>query len=162
MKIGEFILWFLISGSKKLSVASLMVFIQLCEPCERKRHKQERKIVYRPIISKNFNERVQIDLIDWQSVSDSGEFKHILTYIDHFTGFTQLRALPNRSMVTVVDTIRDIFYVLDAPRMIQTDNGREFKNDRMKQMLSEFGTIHIRGTPKHSQSSYVKRLGHFL
>jgi hypothetical protein len=29
-------------------------------------------------------------------------------------------------------------------------------------MLSEFGTIHIRGTPKHSQSSYVKRLGHFL
>jgi len=197
-----------------------MIYIQMCESCERKRNKQERKIVYRPIVSKNYNERVQVDLIDWQSVSDTGEFKHILTYIDHFTNYTQLRALPNRNMITVVDSIcgvplnrrrrplvagwhknlpmnmlayvnlhghsvclklhllacsspsfcanwrcrrfsgtciRDIFYMLDAPRLIQTDNGKEFKNDRMKEMLTEFGTIHIRGTPKHSQSPYVKR-----
>jgi hypothetical protein len=63
-----------------VSKQAIMIFIRMCEPCERKRNKQERKIVYQPITSKNYNARVQVDLIDWQSVSETGEFKHILTY----------------------------------------------------------------------------------
>jgi hypothetical protein len=63
-----------------VSKQAVMIYIRMCEPCERKRNKQERKIVYKPIISQNYNARVQVDLIDFQSVSESGEYKHILTY----------------------------------------------------------------------------------
>jgi hypothetical protein len=38
-----------------VSKQAVMIYIRMCEPCERKRNKQERKIVYKPIISQNYN-----------------------------------------------------------------------------------------------------------
>lgn len=54
-----------------------------------------RKLVIKPIISKDFNERGQVDLVDFQSVPD-GKFKWILNYQDHSTKFLSLRPLESK------------------------------------------------------------------
>jgi hypothetical protein len=51
-----------------------------------------RKLVIKPITTTDFNERAQIDMVDFQSVPD-GKFKYILNYQDHATKFVILRSL---------------------------------------------------------------------
>ena len=61
-------------------------YIRTCERCVEKYRKEEISagLVIKPILSKNFNDRAQIDLIDYQSLPD-GEFKWILHYQDHLS-----------------------------------------------------------------------------
>jgi hypothetical protein len=40
----------------------------MCEGCALKRQKNERRLIVKPIVSKRYNSRAQVDLIDWQAV----------------------------------------------------------------------------------------------
>ena len=56
----------------------------------KKRH-DTKGMTTKPILSKTFNSRAQVDLIDMQSLPD-GEFRWLLVYQDHFTKFVVLKA----------------------------------------------------------------------
>jgi hypothetical protein len=65
----------------------------LCEECQLKKRKIASKgLVVKPLLSKDFNSRGQLDLVDMQSMRD-GDFKFILHYQDHLTKFAVLRPL---------------------------------------------------------------------
>ena len=96
--------------------------------------------------------RAQVDLIDWQSNPD-GVFKFILNYQDHFTKFCVLRALKAKTAEAVAVQLVDIFTLLGAPIILQSDNGREFCNqviNNLKLLWPELKIVH--GKPRHSQS----------
>jgi hypothetical protein len=58
--------------------------------CALKRKRSElSKLVIKPVRSSDFSSRGQVDLIDYQSVPDSG-YKWVLHYQDHFTKFSIL------------------------------------------------------------------------
>ena len=76
----------------------------------------------KPILSKTFNSRGQMDLIDFQTCPD-GEFKWLLVYQDHFTKFVQLRPLKNKTAVEVAKALLDIFSIFGVPAILQSDNG---------------------------------------
>lgn len=59
-----------------------------------------RKLVIKPITSNDFNERGQVDLIDFQSVPD-GNYKWILNYQDHNTKFISLRPMESKRAIEV-------------------------------------------------------------
>lgn len=82
-------------------------------------------IVVQPITSRDFNSRGQVDLIDLQSAPD-GNFKWLLNFQDHGTKFCHLRPLTSERAAEVAMELLKIFLNQGAPRIFQSDNGREF------------------------------------
>ena len=76
------------------------LFLSLCPICESERNIPKKGIVTKPITSRDFNERGQVDLIDLQSAPD-GEFKWLLNYQDHGTKFIHLRPLRSKKAIEV-------------------------------------------------------------
>jgi hypothetical protein len=56
----------------------------------------------------------QVDLIDYQLVSDSG-YKWVLHYQYHFTKFSSLRSLKSKTAAEVAYSLLDICIILGAP-----------------------------------------------
>jgi hypothetical protein len=62
----------------------LNLFKEMCEECQLKKRKIASKgLVFKPLLSKDFNSRGQVDLVDMQSMRDGD----ILHYQDHLTKF---------------------------------------------------------------------------
>ena len=77
-----------------------------------------------------------------------------MVYQDHLTKFVILRPLRNKSAVEVTDNLRDIFCLFGPPHILQSNNGREFKNVNLATMIREkwpeCKIIH--GKARHPQS----------
>ena len=132
---------------------SLSLFKSLCVECHRKRKRPTTKgTVVRPIVSKDFNSRGQADLIDMQSMKQ-GEFRWIMVYQDHLTKFCVLRPLTSKRAAEVAYQLLDIFLLLGAPCILQSDNGSEFTAQiivELKELWPDLVLVH--GKPRHPQS----------
>lgn len=92
-----------------ISRAIVEAYIRQCERCTEKLKKKENKgIVIRPILAKDFNERAQVDLVDFQSMPD-GDFNYVLHYQDHLTKYHLLRPLPCKTASNVAKHVYQIF-----------------------------------------------------
>jgi hypothetical protein len=96
-----------------------------CPVCISKNTRKKPKAGHTPIITRGFQARGQIDLIDMQSTPD-GEFKYILSYRCHGTKFCLLEALPTKTKKSVAWVLFSVFTMLGPPAILQADNGREF------------------------------------
>ena len=94
-----------------------------------------------------------MDLIVLETNPD-GDYKYILTYQDHFSKYMILRPLKNKKSEGVAAELVDIFYLLGAPLILQSDNGREFTAEDLNNELVRLwpGLKIIHGKPRHSQS----------
>ncbi|KRZ79499.1 KRAB-A domain-containing protein 2 [Trichinella papuae] len=69
------------------------IYISYCEDCHFKREKNIAKgFVLKPVGSSSIMSRGQVNPINYQSLPD-GKFKHVMTYVDHFSKFFVLRPL---------------------------------------------------------------------
>ena len=82
-------------------------------------------VVVRPILTKEYSSRGQVDLIDMQAMPHS-QNKWILVYQDHLTKFCVLKPLTTKRAAEVAFQLVDIFLLLGAPAILQSDNGSEF------------------------------------
>ena len=77
--------------------------------------------------------------------------KHILTIIDHLTGWTEAFLIPDKSADTIVATfINEYLPVHMCPQYILSDNGTELKNSLMAQVLQQLRSF---SAPYHPQSN---------
>lgn len=137
---------------KNITAELVVIYLNLCEPCQKKLSIPKKGLVVKPIKSSEFNTRCQVDLIDMQSQAD-GDFKFIMVYQDHLTKFVQLRALKSKRADEVAYHLLDVFTILGAPCILHSDNGREFANkviEEVCKMWNELKIVH--GKPRHSQS----------
>ena len=98
-------------------------------------------------------DKITIDLVTECETSTSGN-KHILTIINHLTGWLEDFGIPDKSADTIVSTF--INHYLPAhmcPRYILSDNGPEFKNHLLDQVLQQLSIDHIFSAPYHPQSN---------
>ena len=87
-------------------------------------------------------DKIAIDLVTECETSTFGN-KHILTIIDHLTGWPEAFPIPDKSADTIVSTfINKYLPVHMCPRYILSDNGTEFKNNLMDQVLKQLGIEH--------------------
>lgn len=102
-------------------------YIKQCETCVEKLRKKEvsKGVVVKPIISKDFNDRGQIDLVDFQTLPDNN-FKYVLHYQDHLSKYHFLRPLTSKRASEVAYHLLQIFFDFGAPAILQSDNGKEF------------------------------------
>ena len=67
-----------------ISGNAIKLFKSLCEECQLRQRNPNKGVIVKPILSKDFNSRGQVDLLDMQSMAD-GQYKFIMNYQDHLT-----------------------------------------------------------------------------
>ena len=72
------------SGYANISRDCIELYLSLCENCNMKKRHVSKGVVVKPILSKDFNSRGQVDLMDFQSNPDD-RYKFIMVYQDHLT-----------------------------------------------------------------------------
>ena len=98
-------------------------------------------------------DKIAINLVTECKTSTSGN-KHIITIIDHLTGWPESFPIPDKTADTIVSTfINEYLLVHMCPRYILSDNGTEFKNCLIDQVLQQLGIDRIFSAPYHPQSN---------
>ncbi|KAK7096357.1 hypothetical protein V1264_005659 [Littorina saxatilis] len=76
-----------------------------------------------------------------------------MVYQDHLTKFIVLRPLTSKRAVEVAFQLLDIFLLLGAPQILQSDNGSEFTAQIVKELKSLWPElVMVHGKPRHPQS----------
>lgn len=128
-----------------ITKVEILTVVSECEICQARRTLVTRPII-RPIVSYYIRERYLADLIDFRYYSDvNNGYKWMLVVIDSFSKFMWTVPLRDKSGGAVVPAIRSIFVTNGIPLILHTDNGKEFCNDLMMNMLDEFEVRHVRG-----------------
>ena len=100
------------------------------------------------IPDRTFN-KIAIDLVTEFETSNSGN-KHILTITSHLMGWPEAFLIPDKSADTIVSTfINQYLSARMCPSYILYDNGMEFKNNLVDQVLKQLGFERIFSTPYH-------------
>ncbi|GBN45210.1 KRAB-A domain-containing protein 2 [Araneus ventricosus] len=120
--------------------------------CNTKKSQQHRKIVIRPITTKDFNFRSKIAFIDFQSTS-CRDFKWLMNYKDRVPKFCLLCPLKTKRAAEVALELLKVFLGFGAPYILQSDNGREFTVT----VINEFSTMWpdckiVHGRPRRPRS----------
>ena len=122
-------------------------YIANCVLCHREKAKvQNCHLQMMEIPNRPFDEIV-IDLVTECESSTSGN-KHILTIINHLTGWPEAFPIPDKSPDTIVST-----FINECLRYILSDNGTEFKNNLTDQVLKQLAIEQIFSAPYHPQSN---------
>ncbi|KAK3921625.1 KRAB-A domain-containing protein 2 [Frankliniella fusca] len=134
------------TGVKYANVTKVAIqtFIDLCPTCPTKKRVERKGLTVKPMIFSQLNDRMQIDLVDMQTMAD-GEWKWILVCQDHLTKFIHLRPLKSKHAAAVAEHVLSIFLVFGAPTVLQSDNGREFCNaiiESLKETWPELTIVH--------------------
>jgi hypothetical protein len=107
----------------------------------------------KPVLSDASHKHYQIDLIDIRSLGrkNSG-YKYILNCVDIFSKYGQSEALKTKTEGEVIEALKRIFERMGKPRILQSDNGGEFKNKVMDAYGEEEDFKIIHSQPYRSTS----------
>ena len=135
-------------------------YIANCVLCRWEKAKvQQYPLQMTEILNRPFN-KIAINLVTECETSTSGS-KHILTIIDHLTGWPEAFPIPDKSTDNIVSTfINKYLPVHMCQRYILSDNGMEFKNNLMNQVLQQLGIDRIFLAPYHPQSNSKLKVFH--
>uniref|UniRef100_A0A8C0JS55 SCAN domain containing 3 n=1 Tax=Canis lupus dingo TaxID=286419 RepID=A0A8C0JS55_CANLU len=138
---------------KNITKEVIMLYLTLCKPCQQKNSKLKKVLTSKPI--KEVNSRCQVDLIDMQSSPD-GEYKFIMHYQDLHTKLSFLRSLKSKRPKEIAHALLDIFTIIGAPSVLQSNNGREFSSQivgELSNIWPELKIVHGKPQPCQSQSA---------
>ena len=128
-------------------------YIANCPLCHRENVKvQNYPLQMMDIPDRPFN-KIAIDPVTECETSTSGN-KHILTILDHLTGWPEAFPILDKSADTIVSTfISKYLPVHMCLRYILSDNGTEFNNNLTDQVLKQLDIERIFSAPYHPQSN---------
>ena len=110
--------------------ADIRNFIAACKDCNFSKTKPPQKGVFTEIeVPKKPMEWIQIDLVVLKSPKNRSQCQYILTAICTLTNYFLMQPLVRKTGPDIIKALGNIFCVGGVPRIIQSDNGREFKNE---------------------------------
>jgi transposase InsO family protein len=99
-------------------------------------------------------EHVAVDLAGpFPTSRNNNHFLHVL--IDVHSRFVLLKAIPDKRMETIAALWLDIFTTFGFPKIIQSDNGTEFVNQRVAKMVEVSRIEHRLISPYHPRANGV-------
>jgi hypothetical protein len=138
-----------------ISEKQVNAFVATCETCNHKNPVLKQfKGAKKPILSENFRDRFQVDLIDMRAREApdvyGNSMKWILTLKDHFTQLTYLAPLPRKKAEYVAYELDRIFGLIGYPAIFHTDNGTEFTANEILTLLKRYNRaiITVTGRPR--------------
>lgn len=97
-------------------------------------------------------DHIEIDLIGPLPISEEG-YCFVLTITDVMSGYTVLRALTSKTMEEMVKVLWSVFCEYGTPKILQSDNGTEFINQLIDQLVSVYGIDHRVISPYHPRAN---------
>jgi len=97
-------------------------FCKTCHACS-KSNPVTKKLTgsIKPIFSKNFRDRFQVDLVDFRRLRKRDPFgvlmRWVMTLKDHATGLTYVTALPRKQALLVAHKLQEVFGVIGYPKI---------------------------------------------
>jgi transposase InsO family protein len=79
----------------------------------------------------------------------------MLVMVDHFSRFTILRALLDKSSTTIAKELLNIFCLFSFPKVLSCDNGTEFISDIVSQLIIMSGIDRQLSLPYTPQGNAV-------
>jgi len=129
-------------------------FVQRCPECQRVNIARKGYHPMSAIHAQLPGEHMAVDLAGpFPEKSDGNLF--LLILVDVCTRFVILEPIPNKEAITICNVLFKIFTTIGFPRILQSDNGREFVNEGMKVMASTMGLQHRLVTPYHPRGNGV-------
>jgi hypothetical protein len=121
-----------------------------CKTCQR--WNQAKKVFTQLNFIKAFRpwDHIQMDLIT--SFTEAQGYKYILTIVDIFTSFVVNIPLRTKEASEIISALWQLFTIMGLPKIIQTDNGGEFKNDLVTLLLKKLNVLHTTNVPYHHQA----------
>ncbi|KAF7685352.1 Pro-Pol polyprotein [Cucumispora dikerogammari] len=102
-----------------------------------------------PIIAKHAFHRYQMDLMSLIAYSDvNNNYKYILVVIDCYSKFIWAFSLITKSPTHVKTSLLQIFNTFAPPKILQSDNGKEFKNSTLNDLCEEYNIVFVHGRPR--------------
>ena len=131
-------------------------YVESCKHCIS--YKSPNKIPPVPI-QRNFiptrpMEFVSCDFIGKLKQTNNGN-SYILSFIDHFTKFMKLYAVPDQSAVTTSEKFLDFICTFGVPDKLLTDKGTQFTSDLFKRLCTRFGVVKLYTTPLNPKCNGV-------
>ena len=120
-----------------------------CVECSQVMDLPKTTLTRRPIPASYPNSRWQMDLKKMPSYNG---FNYIVNVVDCYSRFAFGGSSKGKSAAEVADLLMSKMYTYGPPRILQTDNGREFNNNDLVGVMNEFKIRHINGRPYHPQS----------
>lgn len=125
------------------------IFISLCPTCKIKRSTPKKSGMVKQTVSRDFNSRGHIDIIDFQTIQD-GDYKWLLNYEDYATKFIQLRPLVTKQPTEIALELVKIFLTFGAPDVLESDNDLKFTAAIVAEVIKIWPEIKmVHGSPKH-------------
>ena len=126
-------------------------------------HKSRRKRFQRnPVVVSNKDQQWQADLVDMQEFAKQNKgHKYLLTVIDVFSKFAFTVPLKTKSAKELHSTFAKLFAVRQ-PITLQTDQGLEFDNKTLKDLLKERGIRYFTTRNTETKCAVVERFNKTL
>ena len=113
-------------------------------------HKKSKRIKHKPIESDGVFRHITFDLIDYShdpATYDGITYNYILHSIDHFSKLTMSAAIQQKSGNEVQRVLESWFTHHGRPTVAQADNGPEFVNQHVINMMTRYGIDYRHGQP---------------
>lgn len=135
----------------KNMIVDAVELVKSCVACQK--HNITRKGYHplRPVYSYLPGDHWSMDLAELPTTPNDN--KYLLVLLDICTRFCILRCLPNKKAKTIAGTLVQVFSDFGYPRILQSDNGTEFKNVTMKLLTESTGIDHRLISPYHPQAN---------
>ncbi|KAK4512904.1 uncharacterized protein ATC70_003614 [Mucor velutinosus] len=108
----------------------------------------------RSVLPDNVFDHIAIDLGDFATTSTSGN-NFLLVIVDYFSRFTILRALPDKSPITVARALLSVCCLFGFPKRLTSDNGSEFVGAFMREFSQISGMDRLTSLPYAAQANGV-------
>ncbi|CDH61439.1 hypothetical protein RO3G_15169 [Lichtheimia corymbifera JMRC:FSU:9682] len=126
--------------------------VSKCPQCQKNNIAKRGYNPLRPIYAYLPGDHWAIDLATFNRTSLTGN-NFLMILVDVCTRFCILRALPDKSSDTLVKALVQIFCDFGIPRVLQSDNGGEFKNALMRKLAKSLGFHQRFTTPYHPSAN---------
>ena len=139
----------------EISQHVIQPFVGLCHL-----HKQQASVTHptkrpitNPIQANRYLCHVQLDLMDFRNLECSCGKKHkwILHITDHYSKFSWLCALVQKTAEEVLQSVEKLFWLFGFPTVLHTDNGGEFKNKEIRAFCESHNIKLVHGVPRTPQ-----------
>ena len=130
-------------------------YTKICPECYSKFYSQKLPRATKIITDEGPHYRLLIDItyLDSNYYSGKTHYEYIRDYIDHFSKFYWGYLLRDKSADSALRKIKNFIGIFKKPVIIQTDNGKEFKNKLLEKYLNDEEIKHILSRPHHPQTN---------
>ena len=140
-------------------ISDITTKLEVCGVCQRKRPKPPPQRQFQADMRVgNPHTKISLDLIGPLIASGQDDNKYILTILDNFTRFFVAVPIPDKNASTVAKAFLDHYLSKFGPPLsVLTDNGKEFSNRLLREVLTLLDIQHLFAPPYSPRGNRVER-----